>query len=259
MIDRNTIIAWGVNHPWPEIDQIEQDLLLSIAMSEIASDDLLKNELVIRGGTALHKLFTLQPFRYSEDLDYIRTSKGSIGNVMKRLTDIGKNLQFDVSTKMSMYPKVYWKYVSSSGILSRIKIEINTYESFTAFGYIYKDLDIETTYFKRKSKIKTLELEELIASKIRALYQRSKGRDLYDIYLALSNLNIDESKVCKAFDIYKPDNLTKETLITNIENKLNDYQFINDMNNLIRLDVDDYDAIKAGEIVIERLIQKLNI
>lgn len=50
-----------------------------------------------------------------------------------------------------------------------------------------------------------------------------------------------------------------ETLITNIENKLNDYQFINDMNNLIRLDANDYDAIKAGEIVIERLIQKLNI
>lgn len=31
MINKDTITAWSIDHPWPETRQIEQDLLLSIA------------------------------------------------------------------------------------------------------------------------------------------------------------------------------------------------------------------------------------
>ena len=55
MIPREDIVAWGVEHPWPEYDQIEQDLLLSQAICEIANDDLLGEELSLRGGTAFHQ------------------------------------------------------------------------------------------------------------------------------------------------------------------------------------------------------------
>ena len=75
----------------------------------ISNNKLLKNELILRSGTALHKLFMPTPFRYSEDLDYIRINSGGIGDVMKELTTLGKRLGFNVTTKMSMYPKVYWR------------------------------------------------------------------------------------------------------------------------------------------------------
>ena len=222
MINRDSITSWSLDHPWPESNQIEQDLLLSMAICEISNDELLKDELVLRGGTAFHKLFMPSPFRYSEDLDYIRTNSGGIGDVMKELTVLGKRLGFDVSTKMGMYPKVYWRYTSENGIPSRIKIEINTYEREPRFNFINKEHKVDSSYYTGHASVKTLEVEELIASKIRALYQRSKGRDLYDIYLALDYLHIDIEKVLKAFPVYKPDNITRELLLSNFELKMNE-------------------------------------
>ena len=61
MIRRSDIVQWGVAHPWQNENQVEQDLLLSRAMIEIANDPLLGGELVLRGGTAFHKLFLPEP------------------------------------------------------------------------------------------------------------------------------------------------------------------------------------------------------
>jgi predicted nucleotidyltransferase component of viral defense system len=72
MIPYNTITAWGVSHPWPTREQIEQDMLLSKAICDIFNNDILANELVFRGGTALNKLILKEPYRYSEDLVSIR-------------------------------------------------------------------------------------------------------------------------------------------------------------------------------------------
>ena len=124
MINKDAITAWSIDHPWPDTSQIEQDLLLSMAICEISNDDLLKNELVLRGGTAFHKLFMPTPFRYSEDLDYIRTSSGGIGDVMKELTSLGKRIGFDVSTKIGMYPKVYWRYTSETVFLRELRLRL---------------------------------------------------------------------------------------------------------------------------------------
>jgi hypothetical protein len=68
VIDRPALIAWRSKAPWPNPVQIEQDLLLSRLMIEIASDDVLGPELVMRGGTCLNKLHLPAPLRYSEDL-----------------------------------------------------------------------------------------------------------------------------------------------------------------------------------------------
>ena len=96
-------------------NQIERDLLLSQAMIEIANDDLLGEELVLRGGTAFHKLFLPEPYRYSEDLDFVRTTSGGLGEVMKGLTALGGELGFDARTKMGKFPKIYWRFAFEDG------------------------------------------------------------------------------------------------------------------------------------------------
>ena len=73
MIPQPYITEWSAHAPWPAEDQIEQDLILSRLIVEIASDALLAGELAFRGGTCLHKLHLPGPARYSEDLDYTRT------------------------------------------------------------------------------------------------------------------------------------------------------------------------------------------
>lgn len=254
MIPRDSIVEWGVTHPWPEFDQIEQDLLLSKSIIEISNDDILGEELALRGGTAFHKLFLPKPYRYSEDLDYVRTTEGGVGDIMTRLTELGTRLGFNVKTRFGRYPKVIWRFTSESGIPGRIKIEINTFERSPVYGFDYIEHDIQSSYYTGKASAKTFKAPELVASKIRALYQRSKGRDLYDIWLALTEYKVETDKILGAFPLYRPDGLTKEALIENIMDKLEDPQFLGDMKNLLRHDAPEYDPREAWNVV-EKLIE----
>ena len=56
MIPAAAITPWSVSAPWPTRAQAEQDLLLSRLIVELASDPYLRDELIFRGGTCLHKL-----------------------------------------------------------------------------------------------------------------------------------------------------------------------------------------------------------
>ena len=115
MIPYNTITAWGASHPWATREQIEQDMLLSKAICDIYNNEKLANELIFRGGTALNKVILNEPYRYSEDLDFVRTSIGGIGDIMKELTCIGKETGYEVKTKIGQYPKLYWLTQSQTG------------------------------------------------------------------------------------------------------------------------------------------------
>lgn len=88
MIPQPSITAWSARAPWPEPNQVEQDLILSRLMVEIANHELLGPELAMRGGTCLHKLHLPQPLRYSDDLDYVRRSRSPIKPYMAALREI---------------------------------------------------------------------------------------------------------------------------------------------------------------------------
>lgn len=88
MIPQAFITEWQARAPWPQPFQIEQDLILSRLMIEIATRPPLAEEFVMRGGTCLHKLHLPQPHRYSEDLDYVRRTKTGIGMLTSAPTSI---------------------------------------------------------------------------------------------------------------------------------------------------------------------------
>lgn len=83
MIPRAAIIEWGLTRPWPNQQAIEQDLLLARTIVEIYRHPLLSEELVFRGGTCLHQVVLPNPLRYSEDLDFVRTTNGGIGPAVR--------------------------------------------------------------------------------------------------------------------------------------------------------------------------------
>ena len=99
MIDRPALVAWRSKAPWPNVVQIEQDLLLSQLMIEIARDETLGPELVMRGGTCLHKLHLPTPLRYSEDLDYVRSTRGGIKPYTQALARIAEGVGLTVSSR----------------------------------------------------------------------------------------------------------------------------------------------------------------
>jgi predicted nucleotidyltransferase component of viral defense system len=62
-LTRQDILAHQHIVPWPELYQVEQDLLLSLAMRAIL--------VAMRGGTVLHKVHLAPAARYSEDIDLV--------------------------------------------------------------------------------------------------------------------------------------------------------------------------------------------
>jgi predicted nucleotidyltransferase component of viral defense system len=257
MIPFNTITAWSTSHPWPTREQIEQDLLLSKAIIEIYKNKTLAEELIFRGGTALHKMVLQKPRRYSEDLDFVRSSSGGIGDIMKELTELGKQSGFTVKTRMGQFPKVYWHGKAQTGRDLRIKIEINTYERSPALPLIKTPHSINTEWFSGEVTVKMFQNEETAATKLRALYQRSKGRDLYDLWLLTNVIRIDPVLTCQAFSSYRPDGYTVKKAIENLEKKIHDNAFLTDIVNMVTSDTSVYHAEEAAAQVIETFLVNL--
>jgi predicted nucleotidyltransferase component of viral defense system len=200
MIPALNIIAWGRSVPWAEQRQVEQDLIISRALVELFNDPFLREQLRFRGGTALNKLHLPKPLRYSEDIDLVRTTAGPIGPVLDAVRGVLQpwlgQARFDQS---DVAPKLRFRVPAedqSSPAPIRLKVEINTRET-TAFDRPRViPFAVENPWFSGKADIATFSNEELLATKLRALLQRDKGRDLIDLSHAKMTLeSLDVARV----------------------------------------------------------------
>ena len=257
MIPYNVITTWGVTHPWPTREQIEQDMLLSKAICDIFNNRVLVDELVFRGGTALNKLVFREPYRYSEDLDFVRTNLGGIGEIMKELTELGYVSGYQVKTRMGQYPKVYWLTKAQSGIDLRIKIEINTYERLSVLPFIKIKHEVQSEWYSAEADVPVIQVEEIAATKLRALYQRSKGRDLFDLWLLTIGAEVDTDLVCEVFYAYRPPGYTGKKAIENLEAKLKNTGFRYDTKNLISEKMNTYDPDNAAKVIIDTYLKNI--
>ena len=206
MIPAQNIIGWGNVVPWADQRQVEQDLIISRALVEIFSDNMLRAALRVRGGTALNKLHFPAPLRYSEDVDLVRTSAGPIGPILDRLRVVLEpwlgRAQFDQS---AVAPKFRFRVEAEdgSGVPIRLKIEINTREIEAFDRPVALPLKIANPWFSGETAIPTFSREEMLATKLRALLQRDKGRDLYDLSHALETFeNLDVDRIVEVFARY---------------------------------------------------------
>ncbi len=110
----------------------------------------------------------------------------------------------------------------------RLKIEINTREHFSVLGLKKISFPVASCRFTGTGDIRTYALDELIATKPRALYQRKKGRNLFDIAVALDNAAADLQRIVAAFTAHmKRDGfrVTRAMFEMNIAAKIRDPQF----------------------------------
>jgi predicted nucleotidyltransferase component of viral defense system len=69
LIPQANITAWRPTAPWPDDAQVEQDLVLTRALIQLFAEPSLAGRIMLRGGTALHKLYIHPACRFSEDID----------------------------------------------------------------------------------------------------------------------------------------------------------------------------------------------
>ncbi|TIW52060.1 MAG: nucleotidyl transferase AbiEii/AbiGii toxin family protein, partial [Mesorhizobium sp.] len=190
MIPLDYITAWNRVVPWASQRQVEQDLIISRAIVAIFSDPFLRGELRFRGGTALNKLHFPTPLRYSEDIDLVRTSAGPIGPVLDGVRAILEPwLGKAKSDPSPVAPKLRFR-VDAEGepadVRISLKVEINTRERDAYDSPIEIPFGVENPWFNGEAAIPTFSREEMLATKLRALLQRNKGRDLFDLDHALT-------------------------------------------------------------------------
>ncbi|HSZ13101.1 MAG TPA: nucleotidyl transferase AbiEii/AbiGii toxin family protein [Solirubrobacteraceae bacterium] len=261
MIDRPALIAWRSEAPWPNPVQIEQDLLLSRLMIEIARNDVLGPELAMRGGTCLHKLHLPTPLRYSEDLDYVRRTHTGIKPYTQALGDLAERLGLIVSSRQrsGQMVHVYLDAQPTEGVgRIRIKIEMNIAETEPHRPLKAIRHTVNTSWWSGEADIPTYETSELLATKLRALYQRSKGRDLFDLWLGLTVLKIDPDQIVAGFNHYMRENaFSFPELRGNLAAKLGSTRFLRDLNALVTNTPTGYDPDTAADLVMRELGSRL--
>lgn len=110
-----------------------------------------------------------------------------------------------------------------------------------------------------QADVATYSLAELLGTKMRALYQRKKGRDLFDLWHALTEQDVDPDEVVRCFTGYMEfveAAATRAQFEANMAAKLDDALFVDDIAPLLRPEL-DYDVRAAWETVHEALVRRL--
>lgn len=244
MIPRASITAWRKAAPWPDNTQVEQDLVLSRALVELFRRPAFAKKAVFRGGTALHKLFFDPPGRYSEDIDLVQREAGPIGlfvDEVRAALDpwLGKPKWKAGQGRFTLYYRFDTTFAPV--VQMRVKIEINTREHFAVHGYTSRQLVISNPWFSGQADIATYNLPELLGTKLRALYQRKKGRDLFDLDLSLDHPEFDGDLLLEAFEEYMAFGgtpVTRAQFEANMADKITDAPFLTDVPPLLRTGVE---------------------
>jgi len=112
---------------------------------------------------------------------------------------------------------------------------------------------VNSRWFTGAADVPTFHPAELVATKIRALYQRKKGRDLFDLWLAPTEMNLDPREIVEAFAPYRPAGLTSAVLQRNLRAKQHDAEFRSDLDLLIADAPSGYTVDAATDLVIAEI------
>lgn len=261
MIPQAYITEWSNNVPWQTNEQVEQDLVICRALIEIFKDDFLADSLAFRGGTALHKLYLQPQPRYSEDIDLVQVRaepiKETIQHLQKALSFLGKS---NVTPRKDNNT-VYYRFESEFPPVQKmkLKIETNCREHFSILGWEKKPFSVKSEWFEGACNLTTYKLEELLGTKLRALYQRRKGRDLFDLWKALTISKANPDLIVKCYKEYMKFSLekpipTKKEFLMQMDAKRADAEFLGDTVALLRPD-EKYIQDEAFDLVTKHLIE----
>ena len=262
MIPKADIVAWRQTAPWVSDAQVEQDLIISRALVCMFQDKSISEQLAFRGGTALHKLYFKRPRRYSEDIDLVQIMPGPIGGLLDSLQTILNVFLGKPRRKQKTRSVILTYRMESEGspvVPLRLKVEINTRDHFTVHGLHKRPFNVRSRWFTGECELTTFLLEELLATKVRALYQRRKSRDLFDIWLGLTEGKADAAKVVRIFKEYmnaEGHRITREDYEKNLEEKMKHPGFVEDIKPMLAADM-NYDVKAAFPLIREQIVARI--
>src|SRR5882757_615294 len=263
MIPTSYLQEWTAHAPWPDSRQIEQDLIICRALCDLFNAPALAGKIAFRGGTAINKLLFKRPLRYSEDIDLVQTEPEGVGKTVDgireclswlgecRRSQTGHSMHLIFRFTPETYPETELK----------LKVEINTREHSNLLGLRKYSFAVNSSWYQGNANLASFEPEELFGTKLRALLQRRKNRDLFDLHHGFEQLAIDAEKLVACFHHYlalEGQQITRAMAEQRMLQKLTG-SLVEDITPLLPTGVryGESDAIEAFNRIWTRLVVKL--
>lgn len=189
-------------------ENLEKVKKLLFILEQFMSLEYLRSRLVLKGGTALN-LFHFDPVpRLSVDIDFnyigdedpevMKTERPIIEDAISKILIQNK---FEEDRKPNSYAggKSIWKYDSVLGQKGNLEIDLNYMYRLPLWpiSYISPLINTETSF-----SVPVLDIHELAAGKLTALFARNASRDLFDAHYLLKNCKLNEEQLRTSFVIY---------------------------------------------------------
>ncbi len=189
-------------------DIVEKDYVISTVLREIWISGVWKN-LVFKGGTSLKKTY-FPNYRFSEDLDFnlldgdaegltgaLSGLKGYAGEIEFLEPEIRERLgkRYHAGKLVGYEIRIPYRFLRKSGVPAKIRIDLSVgdYEKMVlppVERKIFHNYSDEGAF--SSVRIMTYSLEEIMAEKIRSIFQRTgRPRDIYDIWYLSGHADMD--------------------------------------------------------------------
>ncbi len=190
----------------------EKDYFLAIVLQIIYSSKL-KDSLVFKGGTAIHHLY-LDQLRFSEDLDFQTTGKITEDNLREvfqpyDFLEIIKSYQSNFTLKIQRL-----KFTGPLGQANSIKLDVDLTQELILPA---ENAEYRNVYGVPVS-VRAMAIKEICAEKIRAVNERARYRDFYDLAMVMKTNRFEPNDVLailKKKELRKP--LSKDSVLENLE------------------------------------------
>lgn len=188
----------------PEI--VEKDYVLGWLLAAISQHATAQGEWVLKGGTCIKKCF-FETYRFSEDLDFslspsapydeahfvsmLRDISGSTSDLSGIRFDSNQILvkeRHDRAGRTTFEGRIGYQGPLAVPTWPRIRFDITRHEPILLPPANRSVLHPYTDRLPDGTSVRTYALEELLAEKARALFERTRPRDLYDVAYVLDNL-----------------------------------------------------------------------
>lgn len=164
---------------------ISKDEKISIALEQLNE---LFPDVILKGGTALNRVYLarLEVCRFSEDIDLDFLSNKSLDEKITSIKERVKKIKnFDVKGPKILHRTLRFDcyYINEFNDKDRIRIEFY----FTRTEFLHSEnVLIQSPFIQTHPTIfNVYSLEDLMARKFVALYNRMEGKDIYDIFYCL--------------------------------------------------------------------------
>jgi predicted nucleotidyltransferase component of viral defense system len=200
----------------PEV--VEKDYVLGWLLAALSQDEEAGNQWVLKGGTCVKKCF-FETYRFSEDLDFslypeATYSVEAIGNVLVRVATEAAELsgldmpaervtvreRHDKTGRPTFEGGIAYKGPLEFPSWQRIRFDITIHEPIIDDPVLRAVLHPYPDTLPAECAVQTYSFEELLAEKTRALVERARPRDLYDVvYIADNYAAIDRARLRELF------------------------------------------------------------